>query len=273
MGGILAPVITLGGLGLFFGIVLAISSKVFEVKQDERITQIAEVLPGANCGGCGYAGCAALASAIVEGKAPVSACPVGGPDVAKNIAGIMGVDTGELVRYVAHVNCRGGDNAKRKFSYDGVVDCLAATKVSGGPLDCSYGCLGYGSCVKGCPYEAIAIENGVAVIHASRCVACGRCVATCPRKLISIVSDKQDVFVSCSSRAKGGDLRKVCNIGCIGCMLCTKKCPTGAISVSSNLASIDYSKCTNCGECAVACPRKLIVNASASTAATINPKN
>ena len=266
---IIAPILTLGGLGVLFGVILAVSSKVFAVDQDGRIGQILDSLPGANCGGCGYPGCSGLATAIVEGSAPVSACPVGGPHVAKQIAYIMGVEAGEAVTYVAHINCRGGDNASRKYNYAGIPDCVNASKVAGGPLECAYGCLGLGSCVKVCAYDAIHIEHGVAVVHADNCVACGKCASVCPRNLITIVSDKQDVFVSCMSTAKGGQLRKVCNIGCIGCMLCTKKCPTGAIQVENNLAKIDYDKCTNCGECVAACPRKLIVDASGSVSQTV----
>jgi electron transport complex protein RnfB len=266
---IFAPVLTLGGLGLLFGAVLAVSARVFAVRRDERLVQVQDSLPGANCGGCGYPGCANLAEAIVKGDAPVNACPVGGPQAARQIAYIMGVEAGEDVTYVAHVNCRGGDRARRKFEYAGINDCANASRVAGGPLECAYGCLGLGSCVAACDYNALHIEGGVAVVHAENCVACGKCVSRCPRSLIAVVSSKQNVFVSCSSRDKGSVLRKICDIGCIGCALCVKKCPAGAIRVDNNLAHIDHDKCTNCGACAGVCPRKLIINADESVAKTV----
>ena len=269
MNNVIFAVVVLGVMGAVFGALLAFASKVFHVEQDPRIDEILAVLPGANCGGCGYAGCSNCASEIVAGHAKVGACPVGGAAVAAKVAAIMGVEAGSVDRLVAHVGCRGGENAKRKYDYSGIQDCVAASKVAGGPLECTFGCLGLGSCVKACKYNAIHVENGVAVVHADNCVACGACVAACPRHLISIVSEKQDVFVSCSSKLKGAELRKICNIGCIGCGLCTKKCPTGAITVTDNLASIDYSKCINCGACAEVCPRHLIVNASESKAQTV----
>lgn len=260
MTGIIAAVLTLSVLGLFFGVLLAISSKVFAVEQDERIPMITECLPGANCGACGYAGCSNLASAIAEGKAPINACVVGGNESMEKIAEIMGKEKTEAVKQVAYVRCRGGNNASKKFNYQGLEDCNAALRVANGPLDCTFGCIGLGTCAKTCPYGAITIENGVAFVHDEICVGCGQCVAKCPRNIISIVSADQKYYVGCNSKAKGAEVRKVCNAGCIGCMLCVKNCPYEAISVVDNLARIDYSKCQNCGKCAEVCPRKIIIN-------------
>ncbi|MBQ7624349.1 MAG: RnfABCDGE type electron transport complex subunit B [Clostridia bacterium] len=264
MTGILSAILTLGLLGLLFGLLLAVSSKIFSVERDEKADRISECLPGANCGACGFAGCSNLAAAISEGKAEVNSCRVGGTECAEKIADIMGVKAEAAAKITAYVKCRGGDRAKRKFNYDGIRDCVAASKVAGGPLECSYGCLGFGTCVSVCEYNAIRIEKGVAIVHAENCKACGKCVKACPRHIISLQKDPKDINISCSSHLKGIYLRKICDIGCLGCSLCAKACPNGAITIEDNLAQIDREKCVSCGACVKVCPRHLISDASES---------
>ena len=182
---ILAPIV-LCVLGIIFGIILAVASKVFAVEKDPREEAITECLPGANCGGCGFAGCDALAKAIANGQAPANACPVGGAPVGEKIASILGVDAGAADKKVAFVRCKGTcDKAKTLYTYTGIEDCAKATVVPGGsPKACSYGCMGFGSCVKACQFDAIHVIDGVAVVDKEKCVACGKCVAACPKGLI-----------------------------------------------------------------------------------------
>lgn len=267
---ILYPVVALSSMGLLFGVLLAVASKIFAVSTDERLPLIVDALPGANCGGCGYAGCSNYASEIVAGKAPVNKCPVGGDRSAKAIAEIMGVTAEEQIRFVANVNCRGGNTTKRKYQYKGIEDCLAASKLSGGPSECVYGCLGYGTCAKECPFGAIKVKNGVAIVDQEKCTACKKCIAVCPRHIISLVPYESDITVCCSSEDKGAAVRNICKVGCMGCKICEKKCAAGAITVTNNLAHIDYTKCTNCGDCAAACPRDLIIDRNKDTAIADN---
>lgn len=266
---ILIAIGILGGLGLVFGLVLAAASKVFYVETDPRLDQLNECLPGANCGGCGFAGCGAYAEAVLKGEAPVGKCASGGNEAAKAMAAIMGVEAGEVTRKVALVRCSGArtydaegnltKGAKMKATYEGFHDCLAASRVGGsGPLSCKFGCLGYGSCTKVCKYGAISVKNGVAVVDEDLCVGCMACAQVCPRKIITAVEPSQNVIIACNSLAKGAVTNRACTIGCIGCGKCMKNCPSGAITITNNLAQIDSSKCTNCGECAKVCPKGLI---------------
>jgi len=259
---IVSAILLLGILGGGFGLVLAIASKVFEVKKDPRIEEILNFLPGANCGGCGFAGCAACATAIVEGKAPVDACPGCAGEKVTQIAAIMGVEVAATERYVAFVRCAGGNRAEKKFDYIGINDCVGALKVCGaGPLECSYGCMGFGSCVKACKFGAMSInENGVAEVDRDLCTNCMLCAAACPRNLIVSVPYSADIMVRCNSKDKGAVAKNACAVSCIGCKLCEKNCEAGAIKVVDNCAVIDYKLCTSCGICATKCPRKLIVN-------------
>jgi len=269
MGEILIAIGILGGLGVIFGAVLAAASKVFYVETDPRLEKLNECLPGANCGGCGYAGCAGYAEAVLNGEAPIGKCAAGGNECAQAMAEIMGVEAQAVTRKVALVRCSGEKiydkdgnlvrGVKSKATYEGFKDCIAASKVGGnGPISCKYGCLGFGTCVKACKYDAISVVNGVAKVNEDRCVGCMACANVCPRQLIVPVEPHRNVVIACNSMAKGAVTTRSCTIGCIGCGLCKKICPEGAITVTNNLAVIDYSKCTNCGLCATVCPKHLI---------------
>lgn len=252
----------LGVLGAVFGVVLAVASKVFAVETDARLEPMIEALPGANCGGCGYSGCAAYAQAVLEGKAPIGLCASGGNESAQAMAKIMGIEAEKVERRVAMVMCR-GVNVKQKGVYDGIHDCVAASKVAGkGPLACEYGCLGFGTCLKACKFGALSLVNGRAHIDAEKCVGCMSCVEVCPRHVIAPVPYAADIVVACNSHAKGGTVSKACDIGCLGCGKCERICPNDAIQVVNNLARIDYSKCVSCGLCAENCPRHLIADAN-----------
>ena len=261
MTGIILAAVVVGGTGLFIGVFLGIAGKKFAVKVDEREEAILGVLPGNNCGGCGYAGCSGLAAAIVKGEAEVSGCPVGGAPVAAKIGDIMGVAAGTQERQTAFVKCAGTcEKANQDYEYTGVQDCAAMAFVpNGGPKSCNYGCLGFGNCVKACPFDAIHVVDGVAVVDKDACKACGKCIAKCPHHLIELAPYEQQTFVGCSSTAKGKAVTTACEIGCIGCKKCEKTCPNGAITVTDFCAHIDYDKCTNCGACKEACPRHVIL--------------
>ena len=256
---ILLPVVAIGGMGLIFGALLAVAAKIFAVEKDERIPLVEECLPGANCGGCGYAGCGAAAAAIVSGEASVNCCPVGGSDAAEKIAAIMGVKAEKSERMVAFVMCSGNaDTAKTKYDVNEKIDCHTAHRLSGGMKECSFGCLGFGSCVSKCKFGGISIKNGVAVVDSEHCTNCGACMTECPRHIIKSVPYDAKVLVSCNSKSKGKETRSACEVGCIGCGICAKNCEAGAIEVKDNLAVVDFSKCTGCGVCAEKCPRKII---------------
>lgn len=259
------PVIVVGSLGLIFGLILALASKLFEVKVDPRVAEIIEILPGANCGACGLAGCAGYADSIVNGGEPINKCAPGGAATAAMIAKIMGMEAEAMEQKVAVIHCSSGgkNNTKWKYAYEGVDSCKSAANIAGGPNSCQWGCIGLNDCLRACPFGAISLDpNGLRVIDYDKCTACGMCVAACPRKLIHLVPINRNVYVKCSSKERGPDARSVCGSAkpCIGCGLCAKKCPVQCITVENNLARIDYSVCTNCGLCATVCPTKAILD-------------
>ncbi len=268
---IVIAIAVLGGLGLVFGLVLGLAAKVFHVEEDPRLEQLNEALPGANCGGCGYAGCGGYAEAVLKGEAPIGKCASGGNETAEKMAAIMGVKADKVTRKVAMVRCSGyrqtdadgkPTGIKMKGIYEGIDDCLAASKVGGrGPTICKFGCLGFGNCVKQCKYDAISIVDGVAKVDFEKCVGCMSCAAACPRNLIVQVEYGRDVMIACSSHAKGSVTVRGCTTGCVGCGMCVKTCPKGAISIDRNLAVIDYEKCDACGLCATVCPKHMISDA------------
>ena len=256
---ILLPVLIFIGLGLLMGALLALASKLFAVKKDEKAEAIKECLPGANCGGCGYSGCEAYAAAVSAGEAPVNKCSVGGAEAASKIAQIMGVDAGAQVRMRAQVMCSGtGEYAKKKYIYEGIDDCVAASKIGGGDKLCKNGCIGLGTCVRACPFDAIVVEDGVAAVDYSKCKGCGICVSACPKGIIKLIPFDAKHWVGCMSVDDGKNTRKVCDVGCISCKICQKNCPAGAINVDNFVASIDYDKCTGCDICTDKCPRHII---------------
>ena len=258
--GIITAVAVVAGCGLLISIFLSIFAARFAVPVNKKEEAIINALPGNNCGGCGYPGCSGLAAAIAAGEAEVSGCPVGGKAVADEIAKIMGVDPGAYVKRVAFVKCHGtcqvaGDH----YDYSGPEDCKSAAIAPGrGKKMCDYGCLGFGSCQKVCDNEAISIVDGIAVVDPEKCGACGRCVNACPMGLIEIVPYDANVRVACSSKDKGNITMKACKAGCVGCGICVKTCEYGAVTVTDNVAHIDYDKCTRCGACAEKCPKKII---------------
>ena len=244
-----------GGLGLLFGLGLSIASKAFEVKVDEKVTKVREVLPGANCGACGQSGCDAYAECLVEGKCDINSCPVGGEELVKKLGEILGVDAASTVARTARVKCSGKyENCKHKFDYSGVEDCIAAANLYGGPSACTYGCVGLGNCVRACPFDAIVIIDGLAKVIESKCKACEKCVAACPKGIIEMTPKCNEYTVACKSLDKGAIVRKNCSVGCIGCRKCAKVCSVDAITFEGTLAKINPDICTNCGECMKVCP-------------------
>lgn len=259
MNELLLPILIVAGIGLVAGLGLAIASIVMAVPKNEKAEKVLELLPGANCGACGFSGCSGYAEALAKGEAASGLCSPGGAEVAAAIAEALGTDAGEVEYKTALVHCMGTyDNTSDKMEYQGLRSCAAAAQFFGGVGSCSFGCMGLGDCASACDYGAITVCNGVASIHPEKCKGCSKCVAACPKKLISFVPLKTQAVVRCSNCDKGGQTRKVCKTGCIGCMRCVKVCEAGAVEVKNFLARVNSERCTGCGKCVEICTQGCI---------------
>ena len=258
------PALILLVLAMLFAIALAYLGKKLAVSRDERIDQVRDCLSGANCGACGYAGCDGFATALVEVKAELSSCNATSKEKKEEIAEILGLtDTGEATKVV--VCCHGGQDAKDKYDYVGYGDCRSMELLAGGRKQCAWGCLGTGSCVDACQHHAVTVkQKGYSEVSLSKCISCGKCISVCPKKIIKRIPASATYYVACSNHQKGKEVRELCTKGCIACGICVKQCEVGAITIVDNLATIDYTKCINCGKCAAKCPQRCIVSTDAN---------
>ena len=254
MNPVLLAVLLLSGIGLLFGIILGLAAHFMAVKENPRAVAINEVLPGANCGACGFSGCSGYAKALAESpNVRTNLCVVGGDAVAAQIAEILGTQATKTEKRTARVRCQGvGDCRKKTADYAGISSCRAAMAHYNGGSACAYGCIGLGDCLSVCEANAISIRQGVAVVDPTLCVACGKCKAACPKNLITITPIAAPT-VLCRNPEKGPATKAVCTAGCLGCGLCVKACPSEAIKMENGVARVSRSKCTGCGACVAAC--------------------
>lgn len=266
---ILIAVAVLGGIALVSAVVLYVCSKKFAVYEDPRLGQVTALLPGANCGGCGYPGCSGMASALVKGADAGSLdglyCPVGGAEVMGQVADLLGMAVANTEPKVAVVRCNGTCELRPRIAeYSGLRTCTAMNSCGAGETGCGYGCLGCGDCVSACSFGAIKIndETGLPEVDEDKCTACGACVNSCPRHIIELrkrgVKNRR-VYVRCVNKDKGAAAMKACKVACIGCGKCEKECKFGAITIQGNLSYIDPDKCRLCRKCVEVCPTHAIV--------------
>ncbi len=251
------------GISAVFGMGLAFAAKKYAVKEDPRVEQVSEFLAHAHCGACGFPGCRQYAEAVVTNPdVKPNLCTPGGAASAEAVARITGKVAEKTEPRIARVFCQGGcTKAVRRFKYEGIKDCKAAILASGGDKACIYGCLGYGSCSRACPFGAITMsDENLPVIDLVKCTACGVCAQTCPTKVIEILPMAKEVLVSCHSKDKGPITKKNCQVGCIACGLCVKVCPYNAAKVENYLSRIDLDKCKVCGLCTTKCPTNAIMD-------------
>ncbi|MBA4372514.1 MAG: electron transporter RnfB [Thermodesulfovibrio sp.] len=255
--------IFLAGLGTVFGLGIAMAAKRFAVEIDPRVEKVKDVLAHAHCGACGYAGCEQYAEAVVKNPdVSPNLCIPAGAKGAEAVALITGKKAEIMEPQFARIMCQGGwSKSVKRFAYEGVQDCRAAILAGGGDKACRYGCLGYGTCSRVCPFGAITMtDNHLPFVDITKCTGCRKCEQACPTKAIEVLPATKQVLVTCHSRDKGGDTRKNCEIGCIACGICVKVCPFDAPSLQNNLSKIDINKCKVCGLCATKCPTKAITD-------------
>ena len=262
---VIYAVTSLSAIGLSAAVILFFIAKKFKVIEDPKIDIVEEVLPSANCGGCGFPGCRNFAEALVnrsnkDKNIEGLNCPVGGNEVMSKVAEILGLEAEEKEPMVAVLRCSGSKaNAPKKVNYDGPATCVFANNLYAGENGCPYGCLRLGDCVVACKFDAMYMdkETGLPVIIEEKCVACGACVEACPRNIIelrNVGKKSRRIFVSCINEEKGGVARKNCKVACIGCSKCYNVCKFDAITMKNNLAYIDYEKCKLCRKCVEECP-------------------
>ena len=266
---ILIPTVLVGALGLAFGLMLSWFAKKFAVPVNPLVQEVERVLPGANCGACGFPGCSGLAEKIASGEAPVNACPVGGPKAWAELSRLLGQESSSWEVKRAVVLCQGGKGvAQVTAEYSGVASCKAANLLPGSFKGCRFGCLSLGDCVRVCPFSAIHIdpESGLPVVNWEKCTGCGKCVAECPRKILTLVPRKEQVTVACVSFDSAREVRKACARGCIKCQVCVRTCPEGAITFENGRIVISREKCTLCGLCIEKCPTHCIIRVGKTAA-------
>lgn len=256
-------VLFLLGVGAIFGLGLAFAAKRFAVQIDPRVEQVKDLLAHAHCGACGYAGCEQYAEAVVaKPEVAPNLCTPGGSRTAEAVAMITGKKAEAVEPKFARIMCQGSDSkAKKRFKYEGIVDCRAAVLAGGGDKSCIYGCLGYGTCASVCQFDAITMsDDGLPIVDITKCTACRKCAEACPKKVIEVLPGGKAVLVACHSRDKGAETKKNCQVGCIGCGICVKACPFDAASVENNFANVNIDRCRVCGICTTKCPTKSIVD-------------